>query len=105
MVRWEYALLVRRRQAAKDDLGWEITFTWYGPDGSMTDVSPLGDTALSHLNRAGDQGWELVGMSEDTSLPGNNELHRYHLKRPKSSSAPRQRLRGGGQRTGRYSRL
>ena len=27
----------------------------------MVDVTPYGDTALAHLNRAGDQGWELVG--------------------------------------------
>jgi hypothetical protein len=103
MLRWEYALLVRRRQAATDDLGWEVTFHWYGPDGTMVDVTPYGDTALAHLNRAGDQGWELVAMSEDPSLPGNNELHRYHLKRPKAAAPPpRQRIRGasrGGRRS------
>lgn len=53
----------------------------------MIDVTPYGDTALAHLNRAGDQGWELVAMSEDPSLPGNNELHRYHLKRPRTRRA------------------
>ncbi|BCL14137.1 hypothetical protein [Micromonospora sagamiensis] len=100
MLRWEYALLVRRRQAASDDIGWEITFHWYGPDGTLVDVTPYGDTALAHLNRAGDQGWELVAMSEDPSLPGNHELHRYHLKRPKAPLAPRQRVRGAG-RSGR----
>ncbi|ADL49129.1 hypothetical protein AB0N38_01325 [Micromonospora aurantiaca] len=95
MLKWEYALLVRRRQAAATDAGWEVVFIWYGPDGSMIDVTPYGDTALAHLNRAGDQGWELVAMSEDPSLPGNNELHRYHLKRPKAAAAqPRQRMRG-----------
>ena len=62
----------------------------------MVDVTPYGDTALAHLNRAGDQGWELVAMSEDPSLPGNNELHRYHLKRPKPAAPPpRQRMRAG----------
>jgi hypothetical protein len=96
MLRWEYALLVRRRQAVSDGIGWEVTFHWYGPDGTMVDVTPYGDTALSHLNRAGDQGWELVAMSEDPSLPGNHELHRYHLKRPKTQLAPRQRVRGAG---------
>jgi hypothetical protein len=96
MLKWEYALLVRRRQAATQDIGWEVTFVWYGPDGTMTDVTPYGDTSLAHLNRAGDQGWELVGMSEDPSLAGNNELHRYHLKRPKAAAPPRQRIRGAG---------
>ncbi|MEV5817994.1 hypothetical protein ABUL04_01885 [Micromonospora harpali] len=97
MLKWEYALLVRRRQAASTDVGWELVFVWYGPDGSMVDVTPYGDTALAHLNRAGDQGWELVGMSEDPSQPGSSELHRYHLKRPKAASAPpRQRIRGAG---------
>ncbi|MEV0001090.1 hypothetical protein AB0H28_02235 [Micromonospora sp. NPDC050980] len=94
MLKWEYALLVRRRQAATTDTGWEIVFHWYGPDGSMVDVTPYGDTALAHLNRAGDQGWELVAMSEDPSLSGNAELHRYHLKRPKPAAPqPRQRMR------------
>jgi hypothetical protein len=97
MLKWEYALLVRRRQAATTDIGWEVVFIWYGPDGSMVDVTPYGDTALAHLNRAGDQGWELVAMSEDPSLPGNNELHRYHLKRPRTTTPPpRQRIRGAG---------
>lgn len=54
MLKWEYALLVRRRQAATTDIGWEVVFIWYGPDGSMVDVTPYGDTALAHLNRAGD---------------------------------------------------
>ncbi|MFG1881452.1 hypothetical protein [Micromonospora sp. NPDC049102] len=45
MLKWEYALLVRRRQAATNDLGWEVVFVWYGPDGSMVDVTPYGDTA------------------------------------------------------------
>ncbi|GAB3952484.1 hypothetical protein [Micromonospora vulcania] len=100
MLKWEYALLVRRRQAATTDLGWEVVFVWYGPDGSMVDVTPYGDTALAHLNRAGDQGWELVSMSEDPSLEGLSELHRYHLKRPKAAEPPpRQRMRGV--RTGR----
>ncbi|WP_446217057.1 hypothetical protein [Micromonospora sp. IBHARD004] len=97
MLKWEYALLVRRRQAATTDIGWEVVFIWYGPDGSMVDVTPYGDTALAHLNRAGDQGWELVAMSEDPSLPGHTELHRYHLKRPRTAAPqPRQRMRGTG---------
>ncbi|MEU6074516.1 hypothetical protein [Micromonospora sp. NPDC047074] len=97
MLKWEYALLVRRRQAATTDIGWEIVFVWYGPDGSMVDVTAYGDTALAHLNRAGDQGWELVAMSEDPSMPGSSELHRYHLKRPKTTAPPpRQRMRGAG---------
>jgi hypothetical protein len=85
MLKWEYALLVRRRQAATNDIGWEVVFVWYGPDGSMVDVTPYGDTALAHLNRAGDQGWELGG---EEPLPGNNELHRYHLKRTKPPALP-----------------
>ncbi|QDY10753.1 hypothetical protein FJK98_29370 [Micromonospora sp. HM134] len=101
MLRWEYALLVRRRQPTASDLSWEVVFVWYGPDGSMTDVTAYGDTALAHLNRAGDQGWELVGMSEDPSLAGHNELHRYHLKRPKAAGAPRQRIRAVGRPTRR----
>ncbi|MBO4205461.1 hypothetical protein [Micromonospora echinofusca] len=94
MLRWEYALLVRRRQASTQDVGWEVTFTWYGPDGSMLDLTPYGDTALSHLNRAGDQGWEMVSMSEDANQAGSSELHRYHLKRPKVTAPPRPRMRG-----------
>ena len=43
MLKWEYALLVRRRQAAATDAGWEVVFIWYGPDGSMIDVTPYGD--------------------------------------------------------------
>ena len=35
------------------DLSWEVVFSWYGPDGSMVDVTAYGDTALAHLNRAG----------------------------------------------------
>lgn len=82
MVRWEYALLVRRRQAAAGT-EWMITFTWYGPDGLMQDVTALGDTALAHLNRAGAGGWELVAAEEDiNNLQGTTEVFRYHLKRP-----------------------
>ncbi|GIF67181.1 hypothetical protein Ais01nite_52160 [Asanoa ishikariensis] len=53
------------------------------------------DTALAHLNRAGEQGWELVSVSENPSLEGNSELHRYHLKRTAPAPAPRSRLGGG----------
>jgi hypothetical protein len=94
MAKWEYALLVRRRTARLDAGGWEVTFTWYGPDGSMLDVSPYGDTALAHLNRAGQQNWELVTVTEDPSMPGSSELHRYHMKRPIAPPAPRQRAFG-----------
>jgi len=94
MNRWEYALLVRRRHPAVPDTGWEVSFTWYAPDGSMTDVTAYGDTALAHLNRAGAQGWELVSVTEDPTLPGHYELHRYHLKRPAPRVAPRQRIKG-----------
>jgi hypothetical protein len=103
MLTWEYALLVRRRQAASTEGGWELVFIWYGPDGSMVDVTPYGDTALAHLNRAGDQGWELVAMSEDSSQQGSSELHRYHLKRPKSQPPPRQRIRGVGRPARRFT--
>jgi hypothetical protein len=92
MAKWEYALLVRRRMARVEAAGWEVTFHWYGPDGSMLDVTPFGETALAHLNRAGDQGWELVSVSENPSMEGTSELHRYHLKRPVPVAAPRQRL-------------
>ena len=51
MAKWEYALLVRRRAARLEADGWEVTFHWYGPDGSSIDVTPYGDTALAHLNR------------------------------------------------------
>jgi hypothetical protein len=96
MLRWEYALLVRRRHARLDDAGWEVTFTWYGPDGAVLDVTPYGDTALAHLNRAGAQGWELVSVTEDPSMKGHSELHRYHVKRPVRRTVPRQRIRGAG---------
>jgi hypothetical protein len=82
MVKWEYALLVRRRTPRLQDSGWELTFTWYGPDGSRVDVTPYGDTALAHLNRAGALGWELASVTEDETKQGSAELHRYHLKRP-----------------------
>jgi hypothetical protein len=91
MAKWEYALLVRRRTARLNEAGWEITFTWYGPDGSMLDVTPVGDTALTHLNHAGLQSWELVAVTEDPSMPGTSELHRYHMKRPIPTALPRQR--------------
>lgn len=81
MVTWEYALLVRRRQAAGQ--GWGLTYFWYGPDGSRVDVTEYGDTAISHLNRVGADGWELVSAAEDVNnLQGTTEVHRYHLKRP-----------------------
>ncbi|MGI5211855.1 hypothetical protein [Plantactinospora sp. CA-290183] len=97
MLRWEYALLVRRRQPRLDEAGWELAFTWYSPDGGVLDVSPYGDTALAHLNRAGAQGWELVSVTEDPTQ-GSSELHRYHLKRPLPAAAPRPRIRGTGRR-------
>jgi hypothetical protein len=99
MVTWEYALLVRRRQVSVQGGGWEFTFVWYGPDGSALDMTPYGDTALAHLNRAGAQGWELVSVTEDGSPHGAVELHRYHLKRVLRPVPPRQRIRAG--RTGR----
>ena len=100
MLRWEYALLVRRRQPRIDETGWELAYTWYGPDGAVLDVSPYGDTALAHLNRAGSQGWELVSVTEDGNMQGSAELHRYHMKRVLPSVAPRSRLRNLG-RAGR----
>ncbi len=93
MLKWEDALLVRRRQPRLDDTGWELVYTWYGPDGAVLDVSPYGDTALAHLNRAGAQGWELVSVTEDGSQQGSAELHRYHLKRTLSSTPSRPRIR------------
>lgn len=96
MVKWEYALLVRRRQARVDEPGWAVTFTWYGPDGSIQEISEFGDTALVHLNSAGQQGWELASVTEDLHQGGTSELHRYHLKRPAATPAPRQRLRSTG---------
>ncbi|MFY1688219.1 hypothetical protein [Plantactinospora sp. WMMB782] len=100
MLTWEYALLVRRRQPRLDESGWELVYTWYGPDGAVLDVSPYGDTALSHLNRAGAQGWELVSVTEDANMQGSAELHRYHLKRVLRAATPRPRLRNLG-RAGR----
>jgi len=93
MLKWEYALLVRRRQSRLDDTGWELVYTWYGPDGAVLDVSPYGDTALAHLNRAGVLGWELVSVSEDGNMQGSAELHRYHMKRALPSNTPRPRIR------------
>jgi hypothetical protein len=104
MAQWEYALLVRRRAARLDADGWEITFHWYGPDGSSIDVTPYGDTALAHLNRVGQQSWELVTVSEDPSLEGANELHRYHLKRPVAAPLPRHRAFGSSRTRRRDAR-
>ncbi|ASW57999.1 hypothetical protein [Plantactinospora sp. KBS50] len=103
MATFQYALLVRRRLASTTEAGWEITFHWYGPDGSTADVTEYGDTAVAHLNRLGAQGWELVTMTEDHSMDAPNELHRYHLKRLVSAPAPRPRLGRAGRmsRTGR----
>ena len=82
MLRWEYALLVRRREASGPS-EWRMSYTWYSPDGTRQDVSALGDTAISHLNRAGARGWELVSTEEDVNnLEGTTEVHRYYLKRP-----------------------
>ncbi|SCL24219.1 hypothetical protein GA0074692_1725 [Micromonospora pallida] len=81
MVAWEYALLVRRYQG--QGRSFEVTFTWYGPDGNRRDVTPYGDTAIAHLNRVGREGWELVSAAEDVNnIQGTTEVHRYHLKRP-----------------------
>jgi hypothetical protein len=96
VIRWEYALLVRRRQARANEPGWEVTFSWYGPDGSIQDISGFGDTALTHLNTAGNQGWELVSVTEDLHQSGTAELHRYHMKRLIPAAAPRQRVRSTG---------
>ncbi|WP_212823340.1 hypothetical protein [Polymorphospora rubra] len=94
MITWEYALLVRRRVPRMHETGWELTYTWYGPDGQVLDVTPYGDTALAHLNRAGSQGWELASVTEDTSMQGSSELHRYHMKRSRTTGGPpRQRIR------------
>lgn len=97
VITWEYALLVRRRQPSVKDNGWDLTYTWYGPDGEPVDVTPYGETALEHLNRAGGQGWELAAVTEDSSLQRSSvELHRYHLKRAGTTGAPRQRMRSSG---------
>lgn len=93
MLKWEYALLVRRRQPRLDEAGWELVYTWYGPDGAVLDVSAYGDTALAHLNRAGAQGWELVSVTEDGNMQGSAELHRYHMKRPIAVAPTRPRIR------------
>ena len=82
MIRWEYALLVRRRVASIDEPGWEITFAWYGPDGTALDVTNQADTALAHLNTAGRQGWELASVTEEYQPNGATDIYRYHLKRP-----------------------
>ncbi|MFC7550344.1 hypothetical protein [Plantactinospora sp. GCM10030261] len=100
MVAFEYSLFVRRRLASPTEAGWEVTFAWYAPDGSMVDMTPYADTAVAHLNRLGAQGWELVTMTEDHSLDHPNELHRYHLKRMVQAPAPRPRIG----RSGRMSR-
>ncbi|ASW54884.1 hypothetical protein [Plantactinospora sp. KBS50] len=81
MVKWEYALIVRRRQA--EGQSWGLYYFWYGPDGSRVDVTAYGDTAIAHLNRVGADGWELVSAAEDVNnLQGTTEVFRYHLKRP-----------------------
>jgi hypothetical protein len=98
MVTWEYGLLVRRRLASSTEDGWEVSFGWYGPDGSVLDLTGYGDTAIAHLNRLGSQGWELVTMSEDHSLESPNELHRYHLKRLVPARVPRPRIRANPRR-------
>lgn len=83
VTRWEYALLVRRRES--EGRSWRITFIWYGPDGSRRELVDGGETALAYLNRAGADGWELVSAEEDVNnLEGTTEVHRYHLKRPLS---------------------
>lgn len=81
VTRWEYALLVRRRES--EGRSWRITFIWYGPDGSRRELFDGGDTAIAYLNRAGADGWELVSAEEDVNnLEGTTEVHRYHMKRP-----------------------
>ncbi|MFJ8578057.1 hypothetical protein [Micromonospora sp. NPDC093277] len=81
MVPWEYALLVRRFQG--QGRNFTVSFVWYAPDGSRTDVTPYGDTAVAHLNRVGRDGWELVNAAEDVNnVQGSTEVFRYYLKRP-----------------------
>ena len=82
MTRWEYALLVRRREVSRAAAGGSAVI-WYGPDGSRRELFDGGDTAIAYLNRAGADGWELVSAEEDVNnLEGTTEVHRYHMKRP-----------------------
>ncbi|GAB7048060.1 hypothetical protein [Catenuloplanes indicus] len=81
MVKWEYALLIRRR--VPDGGQWVISFAWYAPDGTVQDVTMYGTAVISQLNQAGAAGWEMISASEDVNnLQGTTEVHRYHFKRP-----------------------
>jgi hypothetical protein len=82
MTRWEYALLVRRRRLRPSTAGWEISFAWYAPDGSVTELDDKVPTALAYLNEVGRLGWELASVTEERMSSEAMEIHRYHLKRP-----------------------
>ncbi|WP_213453364.1 hypothetical protein [Rhizomonospora bruguierae] len=102
MTRWEYALLVRRRRLRPSTGGLEITYAWYGPDGSITELDPRVKTALAYLNEVGKLGWELASVSEERMVHEAMEIHRYHLKRPlPRSSIPRQLPRNPAPRSRR----
>ena len=98
MTRWEYSLLVRRRRLRPATGGWEITFAWYGPDGSVTELDNTVSTALAAMNEAGRLGWELVSVTEERMESEAMDIHRYHMKRPLSASIPRQLTRGVSRR-------
>lgn len=60
-----------------------VAVTWFGPDGSAQDLTAQSEIALTHLNRAGTRGWELVAvMVENDRQVSRAEVQRYHLKRP-----------------------
>src|SRR5262249_4573621 len=79
MTAWEYAML--RTQYRPPD-AW--TCTWIDPDGHQVATQ---EAELSALNRAGAEGWELIGRSE---VLGGQVTH-YTFKRPRlrvDSGAP-----------------
>lgn len=98
MTRWEYALLVRRRRLRPSTGGFEITFAWYGPDGTVTELDGMVPTALAFLNEVGRLGWELASVTEERMESEAMEIHRYHMKRPLPASIPRQLARGVSRR-------
>lgn len=70
------------RYAPATDGGWETTVMWHGPHGSKKDLTTIDDSALTHLNNVGADGWELVAVTEEPiRADGRARSRRYHLKR------------------------
>src|SRR5690348_16344809 len=86
---WQYAQLMVRYENRLAAAAW--TITWHGPDASRQDTAGDYDGVVAELNRAGEQGWELVdvatwdaGDNRTVLTKGTNDwsITRYTFRRP-----------------------